>query len=149
MVKLSGLKHLCKDDDILVVLTPASKIEDVPLKGRLRHEKIIQTSLASSLNPQTFELPIKKLISGLLKAKTGEEAIITELFQKQRKDYKRFEYQCYDKVYISGLVFGGRSTGSCKMIKHICSKWIVVRLNRSHYISFHTPLIQEKLTLSF
>lgn len=28
LVKLSGLKHLCKDDDILVVLTPASKIED-------------------------------------------------------------------------------------------------------------------------
>ena len=69
MVKLSGLKHLCKDDEVLVVLTPASKIEDVPLKGRLHHEKIVQTSLVSSIDPQTFELPIEKLVSALLKPK--------------------------------------------------------------------------------
>lgn len=97
LVKLSGLKHLCKDDDILVVLTPASKIEEVPLKGRLRHEKIIQTSLVSSLDPQTFELPIEKLVSGLLKPKA-----ITELSNRQKTDYEKFEYQCYDKVYIPG-----------------------------------------------
>lgn len=99
LVKLSGLKHLCKDDDILVVLTPASKIEDVPLKGSLRHDKIIQTSLASSLDPQTFELPIEKLISGLLKPKA-----ITELSKRQKTDYEKFEYQCYDKVYIPGTI---------------------------------------------
>lgn len=99
LVKLSGLKHLCKDDDILVVLTPASKIEDVPLKGQLRHEKIIQTSLVSSLDPQTFELPIEKLVSGLLKPKA-----ITELSKRQKTDYEEFEYQCYDKVYIPGTI---------------------------------------------
>jgi hypothetical protein len=99
LVKLSGLKHLCKDDDLLVVLTPASKIEDVPLKGRLRLDKIIQTSLASSLDPQTFELPIEKLVSGLLKPKT-----ITELSKRQKTDYEKFEYQCYDKVYIPGAI---------------------------------------------
>lgn len=99
LVKLSGLKHLCKDDDILIVLTPASKIEDVALKGRLRHEKIIRTSLVSSLDPQTFELPIEKLISGLLKPKA-----ITELSKGQKSDYEKFEYQCYDKVYIPGTI---------------------------------------------
>lgn len=103
LVKLSGLRHLCKDDDILVLLTPASKIEDVPLRGRLRHEKIVQTSLASSLasslDPQTFELPIEKLISGFLKPKA-----ITELSKRQKTDYKQFEYQCYDKVYIPGTI---------------------------------------------
>jgi len=99
LIKLSGLKHLCKDDDILVVLTPASKIEDVPLKGQLRHEKIVQTSLVSSLDPQTFELPIEKLVSGLLKPKA-----ITELSKRQKTDYEKFEYQCYDKVYIPGTI---------------------------------------------
>jgi len=99
LVKLSGLKHLCGDDDILVVLTPASKIEDVPLKGRLYHDKIIQTSLASSLDPQTFELPIEKLVSGLLKPKA-----ITELSKRQKFDYEKFEYQCYDKVHIPGTI---------------------------------------------
>ena len=99
LVKLSGLRHLCKDDDILILLTPASKIEDVPLKGRLRHDKIVQTSLASSLAPQTFELPIEKLILGLLKPKA-----ITELSKRQKTDYEKFEYQCYDKVYIPGMI---------------------------------------------
>jgi hypothetical protein len=99
LVKLSGLRHLCKDDDVLVALTPASKIEDVPLKGRLRHDKIVQTSLVSSLDPQTFELPIEKMISGLLKSKE-----ITELSKGQKADYAKFEYQCYDKVYIPGTI---------------------------------------------
>lgn len=99
LVKLSGLKHLCKDDDILVVLTPASKIEDVPLKNSLSHNKIIQTSLASSLDPKTFELPIEELISRLLKPKA-----ITELSKRQKADYDKFDYQCYDKVYIPGTI---------------------------------------------
>ncbi len=76
----------------------------MPLKGRLRHEKIIQTSLASSLDPQTFELPIEKLISGLLKPKAGKEASITELSKGQKSEYEKFEYQCYDKVYIPGTI---------------------------------------------
>lgn len=99
LVKLSGLKHLCKDDDILVVLTPASKIENVSLKGQLRHEKIVQTSLVSSLDSQTLELPIEKLVSGLLKPKA-----ITELSKRQKTDYEEFEHQCYDKVYIPGMI---------------------------------------------
>jgi len=99
LVKLSGLKHLCKDDDILVVLTPTSKIEDVPLKGRLHHEKIVQTSLVSSIDPQTFELPIEKMVSGLLKPKA-----ITELSKRQKTGYEKLEYQCYDKVYIPGTI---------------------------------------------
>ncbi|MBW1825044.1 MAG: hypothetical protein JRI87_10855, partial [Deltaproteobacteria bacterium] len=97
LVKLSGLRQIYKDDDILVILTPASTIEDVTLKRALHHEKVIQTSLASTLNPQSFELPIDKLITGLLKPKSGKEAIITELSKRQKGDYKKFEYQCYDK----------------------------------------------------
>lgn len=99
LVKLSGLKHLCKDDNILFVLTPASKTEDVVLKGQLRHEKIVQISLVESLNFHTFELPIEKLVSGLLKPEA-----ITELTRKQNADYEKFGYQCYDKVQIPGAI---------------------------------------------
>lgn len=73
MLELSGLNQLCEDDDILVVLTPASKIEDVSLKGMLRDKKIVQSSLVSSVNLQTFELPIETLISGILKPKTEQK----------------------------------------------------------------------------
>lgn len=95
LIKLSGLRGICKDDNLLVVLTPATVIEDISLKKSLHHEQIVQTSLVSSLNPQTFKVPINKLLSGLLKPKT-------ELTKKQESDYKKFEYQCYDKINIPG-----------------------------------------------
>lgn len=104
LLKVSGLRHLCKDDVILVVFTPVSQTEDVALKNVFRQDRIVQTSFAASLNPQTFELPIDKLVSGLLKTKVGKEATITELSERQKEDYKRFEYQCYDKVHIPGTV---------------------------------------------
>ena len=51
--------------------------------------------IEGNLDSQTFELPIEKLVSGLLKPKA-----ITELSKRQKTDYEKFEYQCYDKVYI-------------------------------------------------
>ncbi len=109
LVKLSGLKRLYRDDDVLIILTPASEIEDVTLKNILRHEKIAQVSLTQSLNPQTYELPIEKLLLGLLKTKDGLEGALVELSRKQKADYKNFEYQCYDKVYIPGVLPMNRS----------------------------------------
>lgn len=38
-----------------------------------------------------------KLISGLLKPEA-----ITELTRKQKADYKKFSYQCYDKIHVLG-----------------------------------------------
>jgi hypothetical protein len=110
LIKLSGLKCLCEEDDILVVLTPFSKIDDVLPRGRLHHDKIIQASLANSLNLQTFELPIEKLISRVLNAKAGEETTITELSKKQKEDYEKFEYQCYDNVHVPGTIPMKRSS---------------------------------------
>ena len=55
--------------------------------------------LVSPIDPQTFELPIEKLVSALLKPKA-----IMELFKRQKADYERFEYQGYDKVYIPGTI---------------------------------------------
>ncbi len=109
LIKLSGLRHICREDDVLVALTPDSTVEDLILKGRLSHDRIAQKSLTSSLNPETFELPIEELISGLLEPKAGKEVPITELSEKQREDYEQFEYQCYDKIDIPGTIPMGRS----------------------------------------
>jgi hypothetical protein len=100
LLKFLGLKHLSKGDDILVVLTPSSKIRDVTLKRRLPHDSIIQKSFSSPLNPQTFELPMEKFIAGLLKLKAED----VELSNKQKIDYEKFEYQCYDRIHIPGTV---------------------------------------------
>lgn len=109
LVKLSGLKRLCADADLLIVLTPVSAIGDVALKQALRHDNIIQASLAEILDPQTFELSITELISGLLKPRDGKEPLVTELTAQQREDYDRYEYQCYDKVYVPGMIPKKRS----------------------------------------
>ena len=105
LVKFAGLKSLCKDDQILIVFTPASKIEDIELNWSLSNCKIITASLAESLDTNTFKLPIEKMISGVLEAQTQ----LTELGKKKEKDYKDFEYKCYDKVHIPGKVPKQRS----------------------------------------
>lgn len=104
LVKLKGLRNLCNEDDMIIVLTPASGIEDLSLKNNLRHEKIVQISLYDSINLKTFELSIEKFVSGLLKPKAKKERLIVELSEKQRLDYDEFEYQCYDKVHIPGTI---------------------------------------------
>jgi len=108
LVKLSGLKHLCDDDNVLVILTPSSRIDEVSLKRMLRHDKILQSSLVSSMNFQTYGLPIERLISQLpgLKNETGKP--IVELKGKQKVDYDRFKYLCFDKVLIPDMAPGQR-----------------------------------------
>jgi hypothetical protein len=98
LVKFAGLKSLCKDDQILVVFTPATKIEDIELNWSLNNCKIVTASLSESLDTKTFKLPIEKMISGVLEAQTQ----LTELGKKKEKDYRAFEYKCYDKVHIPG-----------------------------------------------
>lgn len=100
LVKFAGLKTLCKDDQVLVVFTPATKIEDIELNWSLSNCKIVTASLAESLDTKTFKLPVEKMITGVLEAQTQ----LTELGKKKEKDYKAFEYKCYDKVHIPGKV---------------------------------------------
>ncbi len=69
------------------------------MKGHLKQEKIFH---------KTFDTEICKLlgeiISGVLKPDIGMDLVIRELTEKQNKDYKDFEYKCYDKVYIPGTI---------------------------------------------
>lgn len=99
VINLSGLKYLCKDDDVLLVLTPVSDINDVILKKQLASEKIVQMSIAARLNPQNFELPIHECVSPLLRRKGVP---VAELSAKQKRDYENFKYLCFDKLHIPG-----------------------------------------------
>lgn len=98
LVKFAGLKDLCKDDKVLVVFTPFTKIDDIVLNWTLSKCKIVTAPLASSLDFKTFKLPVDNLIKEFIE-NAGQA---TELSKKQAKDYKDFAYKCYDKIHIPG-----------------------------------------------
>lgn len=99
LLKLSTLKYICNDHSILVVFTPVSSNEAGVLKKHLKRESLIH---------KTFDTQICNLlgdiISGMLKPDIGADLVIRELTEKQNKDYKNFEYKCYDKIYIPGTI---------------------------------------------
>ena len=99
LLKLSTLKYIYKDNSILVVFTPVSSNEVGILKKHLRQERLFQ---------RTFDTEICRLlgeiISGMLKPDIGMDLVIRELTDKQNKDYKDFEYKCYDKIHIPGTI---------------------------------------------
>jgi len=99
LLKLSTLKYIYKDKSILVVFTPVSSDEANILERRLKQASLVH---------KTFDTQICKLlgeiISGILKPDIGMDLVIRELTDKQNKDYKDFEYKCYDKVYIPGAI---------------------------------------------
>jgi hypothetical protein len=102
LVKFAGLQNLCKDDKVLVVFTPFTKIDDIVLNWTLSKCKIVTVPLAASLDFKTFKLPVEDLIKEFM-----PEAGVTALTKKQAKDYKDLGYKCYDKIHIPG-------TGSMK-----------------------------------
>ena len=113
LVKFAGLKDICKDDKVLVVFTPFTKIEDIVLNWTLSKCKIVTTPLAASLDFKTFKLPVEDLIKEFM-----PEAGATALTKKQAKDYKDFAYKCYDKIHIPGTVPMKRSN-DLKVNEHI------------------------------
>ncbi len=72
-LELTGLKRFCADDDYLVIFSPVLAIEDISRIKELGNERIIQTSFASSLNFQTFQFSIDKLVSGILERRAKDE----------------------------------------------------------------------------
>ena len=113
LVKFAGLQNLCKDDKVLVVFTPFTKIEDIVLNWTLSKCKIVTTPLAASLDFKTFKLPVEDLIKEFM-----PEAGATALTKKQAKDYKDFDYKCYDKIHIPGTAPMKRSN-DLKVNDHI------------------------------
>lgn len=99
LLKLSTLKYICKDNSILVVFTPVSSNEVGILKKHLKRESLIH----KTFDAQVCEL-LGEIVSGMLKPDIGADLVIRELTEKQNKDYKNFEYKCYDKIYIPGTI---------------------------------------------
>jgi len=97
LVKFAGLKDICKDDKVLVVFTPFTKIEDIVLNWTLSKCKIVAAPLAATLDFKTFKLPVEDLIKEFM-----PEAGATAMTKKQAKDYKDFDYKCYDKIHVPG-----------------------------------------------
>jgi len=99
LLKLSTLKYICNDNSILIIFTPVSNSESGILTKHLKR---------SSIFHRTFDSRICKLlgeiISGMLKPDIGADLVIRELTERQNKDYKYFEYKCYDKIYIPGTI---------------------------------------------
>ncbi|MDO8489458.1 MAG: hypothetical protein Q7S42_05050 [Candidatus Omnitrophota bacterium] len=104
LIKFVGLKDICKDDKVLVVFTPFTKIEDILLSWGLSKCEIVTAPLASSLDFKTFKLPVENLIKEFM-----PEAGATALTKKQAKDYIDFGYKCYDKILIPGTGAMSRS----------------------------------------
>ncbi len=104
LIKFVGLKDICKDDKVLVVFTPFTKIEDILLSWGLSKCEIVTVPLATALDFKTFKLSVEDLIKEFM-PKGGA----TALTKKQAKDYKDFGYKCYDKIHILGTGSMSRS----------------------------------------
>ena len=97
VLELTGLKRLCVDDDFLVVFSPVSVIEDVSIRRELGRERVVQTSFGLSLNFQTYQLSLEKLLSGVI----AQRATETKSKSKKRGCPKKYTEQFLRKVKTS------------------------------------------------
>lgn len=97
LLKLSRLIYIAKNNSILVVFTPLSGTEKVVFK---KHLKINET-VRKYFDAEVCRL-LENIISGLLRPEIGVDLVIRRLTKDQEKDYKNFEYKCYDKIHIPG-----------------------------------------------
>jgi hypothetical protein len=68
----------------------------------LRVAKTQTTTISEQTPANPFEMPVEKLLSMMLTKKTAN-APFPELSQKQKEDYGKFDYQCFDRIYIPGV----------------------------------------------
>lgn len=92
LLKLSRLIYIAKNNSILVVFTPLSRNETV--------RKYFDAEVCRLL---------ENIISGLLRPEIGVDLVIRQLTEEQEKDYKNFEYKCYDRLHIPGNISMKRS----------------------------------------
>jgi hypothetical protein len=101
LAKLSGLKRICQEDNAIIIFAPVSRVDDPGLKKLLAHENILQVTLAEHLDLKTFYLPIDKLAQPFMKLRPGTKGEMVALTEKQKGEYDRHKYLCYDNVTIS------------------------------------------------
>jgi len=88
-LELSSLKRLCTDDNMLVVFNPVSGIEDMCLKRELCLQGIVQTSLVTCVNFDTFGFSLERLVAQV----SGKEKEVLTV------DRERSEATYRDKTY--------------------------------------------------
>ncbi len=102
-MSLHGIKRFCRDDG-LVILTPASIFDEIPLESMLHMEKVIHSPLVESLDPRTSALPINAMVAPLLSDAMEYPISAIELTENQRRDREAFKYLCLDRIHIPGDV---------------------------------------------
>jgi len=91
LVKMLGIKCLCRENDIVVTLMPTIKIEDVNFKSILHNHFIVQESLANVLDQENYKLPIQEIIKPLMECETEESSL--KIFGAVNSDgYHRIEF---------------------------------------------------------
>jgi len=68
LLELCGLRGTCTDDDILIVLSPVSTIDDISVRADLSRHRIVQVSLETALDHRTFKIPVAKLVAQAIEA---------------------------------------------------------------------------------
>jgi len=68
--------------------------------GETKHREASPSPDQTQLNP--FEIPVDKLVSLLLSRKSATVSL-PELSQRQKEDYDKFDYQCFDRIYLPGV----------------------------------------------
>lgn len=68
LLELCGLRKTCIDDDVLVLFSPVSVIDDISVRAELNRETIILAPLAIALDFGTFKVPVAKLAAEAIQA---------------------------------------------------------------------------------
>lgn len=97
LLKLSRLIYISKNNSILIVFTPLSRDEKVIFKKHLKANETVR----KYFDAEACRL-LENIISGLLRPEIGMDLVIRQLTKDQERDYKNFEYKCYDKIHIPG-----------------------------------------------
>ena len=104
LLKLSRLIYIAKNNSILVVFTPLSRNEKIVFKKHLKTNETVR----KYFDAEVCRL-LENIISGLLRPEIGVDLVIRQLTEEQEKDYKNFEYKCYDRLHIPGNISMKRS----------------------------------------
>lgn len=97
LLKLSRLIYISKNNSILVIFTPLSRSEKAVFKKHLKANETVR----KYFDAEACRL-LENIISGLLRPEIGIDLVIRQLTKEQEKDYKDFEYKCYDRLHIPG-----------------------------------------------
>ena len=109
LLKLAGLRHLCREDEFLVLLNPSFTIENLFTRHLLHLEHMVQKPLAQCLDPETLEIPLEEMVSEFLQPEQNEMLRSAPLSKGQALDYQRFEFLCHDRLHVPGTLPTKRS----------------------------------------